>query len=58
MPPDCSLVYSASSPCLSDMEMLYFVLNERDFPSIRDAFIHDMHMEKYTEAYTLSHVKP
>lgn len=54
VPPDCSLVYSASSACLKGMEMLFFLLNEKDFTG-RDAFIHDMHIESYTQAYTQSH---
>lgn len=57
VPPDCSLVYSGSSLCLKDMEMLHFGLNERDFPSIGDAFIYDMHTEAYTQAYVLSQSK-
>lgn len=56
VPPDCSLVYSASSACLKGMEIVFFpLLNEKDSTGIREAFIHDMNIGAYAQAYTLSH---
>lgn len=55
VPPDCSLGYSASSACLKGMEMLFFLLNEKDFSGISHAFIHDMHIGAYAQACSLSH---
>lgn len=56
VPPDCSLVYSASSTCLKGMEMQFFSLpNETDSTGIKDAFTHDMHIGAYIRPPTLPH---
>ena len=36
-------------------DAVFLLLNEKDFTGIRDAFRHDMHIEAYAQAYTLSH---
>lgn len=43
VPPDCSLVFSACSACLKDMEILgFFLLGENDFCGIRDVLMNDI----------------
>lgn len=43
VPPDCSLVFSACSACLKDMEILgSFRHGEKDFAGIRDVFMNDI----------------
>lgn len=43
VPPDCSLVFSACSACLKDMEILgSFLHGEKDFAGIRDVFMNDI----------------
>lgn len=43
LPPDCSLVFSACSACLKDMEILgFYLLGEKDFAGIRAVFMNDI----------------